>query len=140
MADALSLLDITTDIGRFHVRIDGVPHFISHPDALTLSQINQLQHLRPRAIEMQTRAEELTSDDERELGAILDRMVRIVLDAPEAVHQKLIDAHRLAIVDAFSKLRSSGRKTGATVMAMSRTGAKSSRGSKGSTVARRKAG
>jgi hypothetical protein len=138
MADA-HLLDLHTITGTFTIRIDGEPYFLSHPDALTLSQINQLQKLRPRSLELAT-SEHLSDDDERELSAILDRMVRIVLDAPETVHQKLNDPHRMAIVEAFTMLRSSsGQKTGATTAAK-RTGRKLSQVSNGSMAVHRKAG
>lgn len=141
MADE-PLLDLKTVTGKFHVRIDGVPHFIAHPDALTLSQMGQLDRLGPRVFQLIAKASEdtLPADEERELAAYLDRFVRIVLDAPNSVHEKLMDSHRADIVTAFFRLRSPGRATGATTEASRSIGAKRSRGSRPSTVAIRKAG
>lgn len=138
------LLDLRTVTGKFHIRIDGVPHFLSHPDALTLHKWAQIEAISPRIAAltlMVTGGGEVSDADERELSALLERAVRLVLDAPEVVHEKLDDVARASIFSAFCRLRSAGRETGATATARSKTiGARSSRGSKGSTAELPKAG
>lgn len=143
MADE-PLLDLRTVTGRFHVRIDGAPHFIAHPDALTLYQTAQLEQMGPRVNELMiavTTGGEFSDADETELDALLKRAVRIVLDAPDVVHGILTQSHRIQILTAFMRLRHENSRTvGAPKTASPQTGAKRSRDSKGSTVALQKAG
>lgn len=142
MATEEPLLDLKTVTGKFHIRIDGVPHFLAHPDSLTLRQWTQLETLAPRIAVLTLavgKGDTVSEDDERELSVLLDKAARIVLDAPEVVHEKLMDMHRAAIMNAFFRLRLEGRTTETTTEA-AKIGAKSSRVSKGSTAALRKAG
>lgn len=137
MAD--TLLDLTTIVEKFHIRIDGAPHILAHPDALTLAQTMRMDAIRPRMIELLNsfRSGELTPDQEIELGQLLDRGCRVILDAPAVVHDRLVDTQRISILEAFITLRprQNGQTTGATEMALPLTGSTSSPDSNASTTA-----
>lgn len=147
MATDTPVLNLTTTVEKLHVRIDGVPHYFKGPDALTLVQHLRMEKISPRIAELLKVAEAgtIAADAEQDLHALLDEACRMVVEASEAVHARLTDVHRTAIVWAFLTLQLEGRTTGATPTATNptvrrRSGARSSRVSSGSTGARRKAG
>src|SRR5262245_25419825 len=107
-------LSIRTIVEVFHVRIDDVPHRLSHPDRLSLAQTMRMEAVAPRLGELLQRVETVTLEEQLELSQLLDEQCRIVLDAPAAVHERLTDVDRLAVVQAFIQLRSTGQATGAT--------------------------
>lgn len=109
-----TVLSLSTLFEPVHVRIDGAPHRLMHEDALTLEQTLVLERLGPRVNELfQKMRNESINDDERfELDVALDRTCRLVLDAPDVVHQRLTQKHRFAVLKAFMDLRSKGLASG----------------------------
>jgi hypothetical protein len=134
-----SVLDIDTVVERLHVRIDGVPHQLSHPNALSLRNHIRMEKIGPRmsALLMASSENALTDDAEAELQGLLDEGCRLVLEAPPVVHAKLRDKHRVAILQVFMQLQSHAVMTGAlrVMKARKRTGGRSSRASSASTRA-----
>jgi hypothetical protein len=139
-----NVLDLNTIVEKLHVRIDGVPHHFSHPDALTLQGHLRMERIGPRmgALLEAVAAGATTDADDQELALLLDEGCRLVLDAPDSVHAKLLDTHRVLILDAFTQLRLKGRAAEATLKtkARPRRGVKSSPGSSASTAALRRTG
>lgn len=86
----------------------------------------------------------LSDDDIDVLSQQLKEAVEsVVLDAPEGLLDRLNDVHRLRILTAFSEAVIEGKpqeKTEPSTTAVQSISARSSRGSKGSTAARRRAG
>jgi len=100
------VLDITTLVEPVHVRIDGAPHRLLHPDAMTLEQTIHMEDLGPRVQELFTKLRDKTIDDAGrvELDDVLDRAVRLVLDAPDVVHLRLGQRQRFDVIKAFMGL------------------------------------
>ncbi len=123
------------------------------PDALTLAALKRFTKLAPQIDEL-FRLENPTPEQEQELSAALDRMTRLVLEAPEDVYQRLTDVQRWQIYRAFlglssRQIQSATAATEAmlapapaapTGRATRPTGVRSSRGSSGSTGATRARG
>lgn len=107
MADPQSpLLTLDTLIERPSIAIDGALFALRTPDDLSLVEHHRYARLAGRLDVLMQRAIQAPEDaeTERELTATLDQMGRIVLDAPDVVHARLKDTHRLAIVTAFTTL------------------------------------
>lgn len=128
MAD--TLLDLTIDDRPF-MKINGKPYEVRTPGEF--SYLAYRKHTRDfhRMGQLLTQKRALTKKEEAEHDRLLDSMARMILMAPDAVHQKLRPVHRLEIIKAFSQLlpteaRTAGAK--AARIASRRTGAKRSRG------------
>jgi len=136
-----TVLSLNTLFEPVHVRIDGAPHRLMHEDALTLEQTLLMEKLGPRVNDLfkKLRDESIVDEERLELDVALDRACRLVLDAPDVVHQRLTQKHRFDVLKAFMDLRAKGPASGEAT-AQSNTGPKSSRGSSGSTSPRRKRG
>lgn len=142
MATATAALDFKTVNDTQFIRIDGRAYDIRHPDALSLAQYKRVEHDAPKLFALMD-MKEPTPADEAEMSRLLDRLVRVALDAPDEVQEKLRDAQRIAIVAVFTQLRSQTipQTRGATRSQESPSaGRTSSRGSSGSTAATRKRG
>ncbi len=146
MATVLSFSTIT---GKpvHHVQIDGQPYVLRQPDDLPLASIIRAEALGTTVsafaatVKQQQR---LTVGESAALSAALDELCRMVLDAPDAIHEALGDAHRFAVVEVFTLLSAktpaaAGSPTAAP-QTRARTGNASSRGSRGSTAATRARG
>jgi hypothetical protein len=105
---------------------------------LTLYQRTQLELMAPRIEQLTAVLKDgaaLPDAEARELEALLDRSVRMVLDAPDVVHRKLSDVARASILNAFFALRSPKETGTGTPTQSPPTGLRSSRDSSGSTAA-----
>lgn len=100
------LLDLSTVLEPVHVRIDGVPHRLWHRDNLTLAQTVRLEDLGPRVQQLfaALRDDTLDAAGEAELDQKLTAATRVVLDAPEAVHERLSQQQRFQILRTFMQL------------------------------------
>lgn len=101
-----SVLDLSTVVDRPFITIDGEKCEIRHPDEFSLIQQLRQQRLAERvmalvALMLEKQASEA---DEQEYTRIVDDSCRQVLIAPDEIHRKLRDDHRLAIVKAFTEL------------------------------------
>jgi hypothetical protein len=110
MAPSESVLDLSTLVDRPVVTIDRERYELRHPDELSL--LDQLRMTRS-ATRVQVLVGLLTDVDraptpaeEDEYRALLDQTCRAILVAPDAVHAKLRDDHRVAIGRAFTQLQS----------------------------------
>lgn len=145
MAATRPLLDLTTLLQRETIRIDGIVYDLRNSNELTIFDLARLQRTADRVQQLDGLAEP-TADELAEYARLLDRAVRIILDAPEAVHAKLRTAQREAIVWTFIGLSqpslglTRAPATETAVTAPAKTARPSARGSRASTAARRKAG
>lgn len=145
MAATRPLLDLTTLIQRETIRVDGVVYDLRNSSELTIFDLARLQRTADRVHQLDQIAEP-TVDERDEYARLVEKAVRVILDAPEAVHTKLSTAQREAILWTFIGLsqpslgltRAPGTETAAT--APTKTARRSARGSRASTVAPRKAG
>jgi hypothetical protein len=134
------LLNLTTLVDKPSVKIDGVKYALSVPDALSLMDCHRLSVVMARidALSPKLSTGTLAHDEEADLSEAFAGVCRVVLAAPDPVQAKLTAIQRLYIYQAFLQLpQSTLRLVGAMATgATSRpTGAKSSRGSRGSTAA-----
>lgn len=87
------------------VTIDGTPYGIRPKDLLSIKEQRACMRLGNRYEALFEReAPPLTDDEEQECADCLDRLTRIVLDAPDAIHRKLNDFQRRVIVETFLQL------------------------------------
>src|SRR5688500_16166781 len=101
---AHSVLDLSTLVDPTHAQIDGAFYVLRHPESLSLFQLKRVETYMPR-IGALLQQDHNTAEEEAEVARLLDVVCRDVLDAPPEVHARLSDVQRLAIVDAFTKLR-----------------------------------
>lgn len=112
MATRFETLDLTTVVERPQVRIDGELYDLKHPDEFSLVQSLRLSRQGQRVIELVTlltdgvaRAAPEVAAAEQEYEQLLDTTCRAVLVAPDAVHARLREDHRVAITRAFTLLQ-----------------------------------
>lgn len=140
---AVPVLSLTTIVEYPTVAIDQALYRLTPPDAFSLFARLALEEKEKR-LQALIAAPERSKSDEEEIIALLDTICREVLEAPAAIHDKLRDTQRLLVVEAFIVLPQMSRRTPAatpeTASASPSSGAKSSRGSRGSTTAVRASG
>lgn len=123
-----------------HVAIDGVLYPILHPDQLSIAQIKRMEREAPELGRLM-QLDELTPEQEAEIDRLLQSACATVLEAPEDVRARLSDAQRIAVIEAFTQLRTAKpQATGAMRAASRSTGANTSPDSNGSTAATRRGG
>jgi hypothetical protein len=133
------ILDLTTNIVRPVVRIDGAAYELRVADDLSLLEYKILERLCPRAGDLLIQ-DTLTDAEGAELSRLLDEACRLALVAPDAVHAKLKDVARARVFDAFTELLQVPSLTAGATLATPLAGTKSSPVSPGSTVASRTRG
>lgn len=142
MANQTPLLDLKTLTERHTVRVDG--------KAYTLKPMSRFSVLETLAFPEQTARlsalatlKKLTPEQNDEIERLLDEICRVILDAPDAVHERLTGPQRMQVCNVFTLLRQGAsptrrRTTGANqTTSQAKTGATFSRGSRGSTAATR---
>lgn len=98
------VLTLSTAIDRKVVRIDRVDYQLRSADEMPYMAIRgYARTFRDAAPLLSTRNR--TAKQERELEKVMKPLVRAILIAPDAVHNKLSHDHRMAIVEVFSVLR-----------------------------------
>lgn len=134
------LLSLETLEG-YTVTVDGQSYRLFAPDALPAFTYKRLSTLSVR-LEALWQQEALSAAEERELSDVLDRLCRIVLEAPEGVHGRISDMQRLAIFQTFQKLPSATlrRMRQQNAAGARPNGVRSQPSSRGSTGARRGTG
>lgn len=95
-----TVLDLDTLIDRPVVVIDQKEYRLWTSDLLPPLDNHRVRKLLKRNDELALK-EELTKAEEKELSTIFGEIVRIVLDAPEAVQKKLVDKQRAEIIRTF---------------------------------------
>lgn len=132
-----SVLSLQTVTEYPTVDIDGKRYQLLPADAMSIFDRITLESDEARAGAIIT-SDARTPAEENELGELLDVLCRKVLVAPPEVHNKLTDVQRMLLYEAFLGLpRAMRPKAEApnTTGAAKRNGAKSLRGSRGSTAA-----
>ncbi len=94
------VLDLDTLIDRPTVKIGARVYRLYTIDLLPPLDNYKVRKLIRRGDELSLK-DDLTKTEEKELGSILDDVVRLVLDAPDAIHKKLTDRQRVEIFQTF---------------------------------------
>jgi hypothetical protein len=133
------LLDLDSFAETPQIRVDGELYDLRLPDHITIVEGVRIRKVSPRLDELQAKeaAGTLNEDEAVELTQILDMVARIVLKAPDSVHERLADWQRIAIVLSFSGLSTprlqATRAATEPASSSSPTGASSSPSSRAST-------
>lgn len=110
------LLDLDTVIIRPAITLDGERYEIIAPDELPL-ETSHLMAAKGRRMQQLQTASELNRDQAGELRAIVRQLANIVMaPVPEAVREKLGDAQRLQVIEAFTALLLKRRMASAAAM------------------------
>jgi hypothetical protein len=139
--DETALLSITTSVAdRKHIVVDGSKYYLASTDDISLKSIILIEQL----VEWLGGLGDAISDDDAErVNRELRGMVRmLLLDMPDEIFDLISDRHCLGILMAFYEATPSEVREAAIadVSKRAKRGGASSRGSLGSTAARRKAG
>lgn len=146
MADRKPLLSLTTLTECPTIEIDGQPYALRPLEALDIVRAYRLEALRGEyaALAKKLSAEQtLSASEAADAERAVDELVRLFLDAPADVIDKLTTVQKTMVAQAFYALLppKAGQTMGAATRPTSRpTGARSSRGFSGSTAARRSRG
>ena len=104
MADAK--LDLSTQIDRPIVRIDGEEYEMFSPHEMTLVQIHNIQS-QGRMLESLMSKDQLSDNERKKLTGIGDTLLSaIMVDIPEEVRSRLTDIMKLRLVTVFTRLSS----------------------------------
>lgn len=135
-----TLLSLDTLEG-YSVTINGAAYRLHAPDGLPAYTYKRLSTMSVR-LEALWQQEALSPEEEQELGDVLDRLCRLVLEAPDTIHGQLSDMQRLAIFQSFQMLPTATLQRIRRQMAAGATpiGARSRPSSRGSTAGRRGTG
>lgn len=109
-----TLLDLSTEVQRKSVVIDGERYSMRHPDEFSFAEQKKLRASSQKIDEL-LKSEH--SDDETldELERTPKQVVAMVMpDLPKEVADRLTDDQRLSIVNAFSKLSQVSEETETT--------------------------
>ena len=107
------ILELSTDSATCPIKIDAKAYAIRHPNALSLFDFKHVDRQLPRVAHLLQQTAP-SPEQRQELSQLLAEVTAIVLEAPDAVHAKLKDTHRLIIVEAFARHgggRASARST-----------------------------
>lgn len=94
------ILDLTTVVHRSLVRIDGKKYELKSPEEFALLDYRSKTRKYDR-LGFLFRKKRLTSAESKEQQTLLDEFCRAILEAPDAVHDKLVEPQRIAVVTAF---------------------------------------
>jgi len=133
------ILNLNTLVDRRVVRIDGKDYELIASGELSLLDYHRIGRQSGRVEELMTRSEDLSDAEVQELSRMLKDLCCLILRAPEELHARLNDLHRLAVIQAFSNLQRDQKKAapaGEGSAPPTSTGASSSPASAGSTEAR----
>ncbi len=97
------LLDLNTLIERETVVIDGETYEITSPSELSIIDHHRLGRQGSR-LEVLLQKEDASVQELDETKDLLATLCRCVLRAPDEVHEKLTDTHRLQLAQAFTEL------------------------------------
>jgi len=100
------ILDLDT-LNQVHpVRINGQLYDLLAPGALSIFDLHRFGQLGQQMAQLQdiTAATPISDDQAQAITDALDKMVRLVLHAPDAIHKLLSDAQRFQVVQAFNGL------------------------------------
>jgi hypothetical protein len=153
------VLDLSTLVERPIITIDKKPYELRHPDELSIIERMRVAKLSDRVLALTNAIIAAPEDgdglgiseaEEVELVTKADQVCRALLLAPDDIHARLRDEHRIAIAQAFSMLQfavialrraaakpaTGGQsKKGGQARRARPIGTRTSRGSSGSTAA-----
>lgn len=96
------VIELSTLSKRTTISIDGEPYEIRNQRELSVLQLQRMEAIGGVLTRVGTvPSHEQTADDDRAASKALDEACRMVLIAPDEVHDKLCDADRLQINTVF---------------------------------------
>ena len=107
MASRPVLLNLDTLVVRPLVAIDGKDYEMLNPGEVSILDLHRFGALGAEfeGITSSVQADtDLTTEQVTAVSVALDRMVRMILRAPEDVLSRLTDVHRYRIIEAFNTL------------------------------------
>lgn len=120
-------LNLNLDGAAHTVTIDGAAYNLRAGDDLSIVEFHRLKRQGMR-LDALMNADEITEAEETELAALLDTITKRVLEAPDEIHSKLRDTHRLKIVRTFTRLQLASLAPGGATTSEATTGPASSQG------------
>lgn len=102
--DKQVLLDLSTLTERKQITIDGVAFEMRDPDEFSILDNHRFARMGKRLDALMNK-DALSEAEEKELADTLDRLAQKILDAPDSVHARLRDNHRLQIIRTFTQLQ-----------------------------------
>lgn len=102
--DPAPLLNLDTLTEHPSVLIDKHAYALTPPEALSAVDYHRIGKIAPRMFALWESETALTPEQEVELEETLDRVCRIILKAPDEVHDRLTDLQRLSIYQTFLTL------------------------------------
>lgn len=106
MANRIVLLNLDTLVIRPIITIDGADYEMLNPGEISLLDLHRFGALGSEfdALSAAVQGEQMTEEQAAAVSAALDKMVRMILRAPEDLLSRLTDVHRYRIVEAFNML------------------------------------
>ncbi len=99
------LLNLDTLTERYTVMVDGEPYELRNPGELSLTAYHNLGKKSDELSKLlDVPDSEFTGEQVAELDRTLDYLCRAVLEAPDDVHKKLKDLHKLQVIQTFNEL------------------------------------
>ena len=95
------------------VNIDGKEYPLRNRDAIALLDYRWIEKKQPRMVEL-FNLDDPAEEDAEELSTLVERLTRIILDAPDAVQESLSDMQRMDIISFFSRKSKPAKKKRAT--------------------------
>lgn len=132
MAEATrtALLNLNTLIDREFILIDGERFELANQGELSVLDWQRVAKKGAQVQALMGRLEDLTDDEAKNVADLLEGLCKIILRAPPEVHEKLMPAHKLLVVQAFNLLQrtQSAPPAGAEELALSSIGESRSQG------------
>jgi hypothetical protein len=98
------VLSLDTLVDRKGIRIDGETYGLRNPGELSAVEYHSVFQKGSRFDILQMKPE-VSEEEGAEMGRLLDFICRVILDAPDEVHRKLSDTHRLYVMKLFTQLQ-----------------------------------
>ena len=99
------LLNLDTLTERYVVTVDGKSYELRNPGELSLTAYHNLGKKSDELSKLLDVPDgEFTDEQVAELDRTLDYLCRAVLEAPDEVHKRLKDLHKLQVIQTFNEL------------------------------------
>ncbi len=100
------VLSLATLVERRTIKIDDKLYDLKHPGELGLVDHQRIGTQASLLSGLQARGEEVSEGEAALLSGALDSCCRLILEAPDEIHARLNDFHRMGILNAFTQLQS----------------------------------
>ena len=98
------VLNLDTLVERRVVVIDGKHYELKNPDEVSLLDYHRIWY-KGRELDAAFAKPNLTMDEIGALAKNIDELCRFLLDAPDAVHARLHESHKMKVIQVFTSLQ-----------------------------------